>query len=251
VCPPPPPSTPHPPTHPHTHTHTHTLYCTLPPPPTHTHTHTHKQVDLEAACAHHRASFSNPSEFTLVLTGNTSLEALLPLLARYLATIPAAEGRGGRRDPRTLTPLPFRFPEQPMVEDVEVRAGAGRGAWGWGGERGGIGSSSSPWRMMWRCVEFCVWGGDLGSGRCASGFVCVGGGLWLVQGGMDTQTRHHDAAWTVHVSSKPVRRHMPHTPPSVWDLCHILQPQRLCNVLVPLVCCHVLCMMWSPSPLKG
>jgi hypothetical protein len=55
-----------------------------------------------------------------VLTGATSLESLLPLLTRYLATIPAAEGRGGRRDPRTLTPLPFRFPEQPVVEDVEV-----------------------------------------------------------------------------------------------------------------------------------
>lgn len=55
-----------------------------------------------------------------MLTGNTSLEALLPLLTRYLATIPAAPGRGGRMDPRQLKPLPFSFPEQPVVEDVEV-----------------------------------------------------------------------------------------------------------------------------------
>jgi hypothetical protein len=81
------------------------------------------QVDLEAACAHHRNSFSNPAEFTIVLTGNTSLEAVMPLLTRYLATIPAAEGRGGRLDPRNLKPLPFRFPETPVVEDVEVRPG--------------------------------------------------------------------------------------------------------------------------------
>lgn len=78
------------------------------------------QVDLEAACAHHRDSFSNPAEFTIVLTGNTSLEAVMPFLTRYLATIPAAEGRGGRLDPRNLKALPFRFPEQPVVEDVEV-----------------------------------------------------------------------------------------------------------------------------------
>jgi predicted Zn-dependent peptidase len=78
-------------------------------------------VDLEAACAHHHSSFSNPAEFTIVLTGNTSLEAVMPLLTRYLATIPAAEGRGGRLDPRNLKPLPFRFPENPVVEDVEVR----------------------------------------------------------------------------------------------------------------------------------
>lgn len=78
------------------------------------------KVDLDAACGHHSSSFSNPSEFTLVLTGNTSLEALLPLVTRYLATIPAAAGRGGRMDPRQVTPLPFRFPDHPVVEDVEV-----------------------------------------------------------------------------------------------------------------------------------
>jgi len=91
------------------------------------------QVDLDAACGHHSSSFSNPSEFTLVLTGNTSLEALLPLVTRYLATIPAAAGRGGRMDPRQVTPLPFRFPDHPVVEDVEVRGGRGGG-----GDVGGV-----------------------------------------------------------------------------------------------------------------
>jgi hypothetical protein len=78
------------------------------------------QVDLEASCKHHRASFSNPAEFTVVFTGNVKFTALLPVITAYLATIPAAPGRGGPKDCRTLTPLPFKFPEQPVVEDVEV-----------------------------------------------------------------------------------------------------------------------------------
>ncbi|WIA32467.1 hypothetical protein OEZ86_003287 [Tetradesmus obliquus] len=78
------------------------------------------KVDLEASCSHHRSSFSNPAEFTVVFTGNVKFTALLPVITTYLATIPAAPGRGGPRDCRTLRPLPFKFPEQPVVEDVEV-----------------------------------------------------------------------------------------------------------------------------------
>ncbi|WIA12333.1 hypothetical protein OEZ85_012387 [Tetradesmus obliquus] len=78
------------------------------------------KVDLEASCSHHRYTFSNPAEFTVVFTGNVKFTALLPVITTYLATIPAAPGRGGPRDCRTLTPLPFKFPEQPVVEDVEV-----------------------------------------------------------------------------------------------------------------------------------
>eukprot|EP00882_Tetradesmus_deserticola_P013219 GHRQ01014016.1.p1 GENE.GHRQ01014016.1~~GHRQ01014016.1.p1 ORF type:complete len:535 (+),score=251.96 GHRQ01014016.1:49-1653(+) len=78
------------------------------------------KVDLEASCKYHRAAFSNPAEFTVVFTGNVKFTALLPVITTYLATIPAAPGRGGPRDCRTLTPLPFKFPEQPVVEDVEV-----------------------------------------------------------------------------------------------------------------------------------
>eukprot|EP00878_Enallax_costatus_P041552 GHUV01048361.1.p1 GENE.GHUV01048361.1~~GHUV01048361.1.p1 ORF type:complete len:113 (+),score=21.06 GHUV01048361.1:122-460(+) len=80
-----------------------------------------QQVDLEASCKHHRATYSNPAEFTLIFTGKLKFTVLLPLLTTYLATIPAAEGRGGRMDPRKVKPLPFRFPDQPVLEDVEVR----------------------------------------------------------------------------------------------------------------------------------
>lgn len=87
-----------------------------PPPPR------AAQVDLAASLAHHVASFSSPAEFTLVLTGAVKLGALLPLATAFLATIPPAPGRGAgaRRDCRTLTPLPFAFPDAPVVEDVEV-----------------------------------------------------------------------------------------------------------------------------------
>jgi hypothetical protein len=81
------------------------------------------QVDLEAACRHHQNAFSDPSEFTLVLTGNVSFPALLPLVTTYLATIPIPGGGTGkgRKDCRSLTALPFQFPDAPAVEDVEVR----------------------------------------------------------------------------------------------------------------------------------
>lgn len=143
------------------------------------------QVDLHSALKHHRTSFSDPSEFTIVFTGkcyyfplyivdlfillgvvyqscvymsvwsgvcfmcghvcvyththsrapplnlhgattpsscpscrpplgNVSLSVLLPLATTYLATLPERSG-GGRRDCRSLTPLPFRFPAEPVV----------------------------------------------------------------------------------------------------------------------------------------
>eukprot|EP00877_Chromochloris_zofingiensis_P010305 jgi/Chrzof1/5528/Cz16g06130.t1 len=81
------------------------------------------KVDPEAACAHHSATFSNPAEFTVVLTGNINRARILPLILTYLAGIPPLENAGGSagpRDPRTLTPLPFTFPEQPVIEDVQV-----------------------------------------------------------------------------------------------------------------------------------
>lgn len=103
-----------------------------------------------------------------MLTGNTSLEAVLPLLSQYLATIPAAEGRGGRLDPRELTPLPFRFPEAPVVQDVEVGVGVELGGRGEGGERGeGVHVERRLWCRMW--IWLWVWGW-VGGGR--------GGGSW-------------------------------------------------------------------------
>lgn len=46
------------------------------------------QVDPYRAAAHHNASFQDPAEFTVIFTGNVTLENLLPLVSMYLATIP-------------------------------------------------------------------------------------------------------------------------------------------------------------------
>ena len=60
--------------------------------------------------------------FTLFHTaGNIDREALLPLVERYLASIPATL-LPPPRDPATITPLEVAFPAVPVVEDVKVSA---------------------------------------------------------------------------------------------------------------------------------
>ncbi|GLC40306.1 hypothetical protein PLESTM_001046900 [Pleodorina starrii] len=77
------------------------------------------RADPSLALAHHNFSWHNPGEFTLVLTGNVDRELLEPLLCRYLATLPAS-GLQPPKLPKDVTPLPYTFPETPVVEDVKV-----------------------------------------------------------------------------------------------------------------------------------
>lgn len=76
-------------------------------------------MDPHLACAHHNLNYRNPAEFVVVFTGNVDRDALLPLVARYLASLPAT-GIPPPRPPATITPLPVSFPDAPMVEDVSV-----------------------------------------------------------------------------------------------------------------------------------
>ncbi|PNW71276.1 hypothetical protein CHLRE_16g647500v5 [Chlamydomonas reinhardtii] len=76
-------------------------------------------VDPALALAHHNMSWRNPAEFRIVLTGNVDRAALEPLLCAYLATIPKT-GLPPPKLPKEVTPLPYSFPEEPVVEDVKV-----------------------------------------------------------------------------------------------------------------------------------
>ena len=62
--------------------------------------------------------FRNPAEFTVVLTGAITEDALLPLVCRYLASIPAQE-QPQPLQPRDITPLPFSFPQRPHEANVK------------------------------------------------------------------------------------------------------------------------------------
>ncbi|KIY91392.1 hypothetical protein MNEG_16572 [Monoraphidium neglectum] len=50
-----------------------------------------EKVDPHQAVAMHTGMFSNPAEFTVVLTGNLSCAQALPLIEMYLASIPARQ----------------------------------------------------------------------------------------------------------------------------------------------------------------
>ncbi|GIL74679.1 hypothetical protein Vretimale_2315 [Volvox reticuliferus] len=77
------------------------------------------RVDPALALAHHNLSWQNPGEYTLVLTGNVDREQFLPLLCRYLATLPKT-GLPPPKLPKDVKSLPYSFPETPVVEDVKV-----------------------------------------------------------------------------------------------------------------------------------
>ena len=68
-------------------------------------------------------AFRNPAEFTVVLTGAITEEALLPLVCRYLASIPAQE-QPQPLQPRDIAALPFSFPQRPIEADVKCASPA-------------------------------------------------------------------------------------------------------------------------------
>ncbi|EFJ46689.1 hypothetical protein VOLCADRAFT_105434 [Volvox carteri f. nagariensis] len=79
------------------------------------------KVDPALALAHHNLSWRNPAEFTLVLTGNVDRGQLEQLLCRYLATLPKT-ALPPPKLPKDVKPLPYRFPETPVVEDVKLHS---------------------------------------------------------------------------------------------------------------------------------
>ncbi|KAK9820030.1 hypothetical protein WJX72_005269 [[Myrmecia] bisecta] len=76
-------------------------------------------IDPQVACSHFNDAFNNPAEFTLCLTGNVQEEELLRLVKVYLASIPATD-HPPKRGPQQAKPLPFKFPDHVVREDVKV-----------------------------------------------------------------------------------------------------------------------------------
>lgn len=77
------------------------------------------ELDVEAAAEYHNRSFRNPAEFTVVFTGDVSRALLAPLVVTYLASIPAVDSPAPLAV-TSVTPLPWAFPQEPVVEDVQV-----------------------------------------------------------------------------------------------------------------------------------
>jgi predicted Zn-dependent peptidase len=77
------------------------------------------QVDLHLACAFHNINFRNPGEFTMVISGNITLEQVTLLISQYLASIPATPLPPGKLA-ADVTELPFTYPSEPIIEDVAV-----------------------------------------------------------------------------------------------------------------------------------
>jgi len=92
-----------------------------------------KRLDVDTACGIFNAKLSNPGEWTLVLVGKLPpTSEILPLLERYVATIPAKlpvppghhpaiEAMAKPQTSETLTPLQVRFPASSVPwEEVRV-----------------------------------------------------------------------------------------------------------------------------------
>lgn len=73
-------------------------------------------LDFDAMAGFYRARFANAADFTYFIVGAFSIDDVVPLLERWVATLPSTGKRTSRfRD------MGVRFPSQPVVE--EVRAG--------------------------------------------------------------------------------------------------------------------------------
>ncbi len=78
-----------------------------------------KRIDYRKACEHFNQSYHNPAEFRLVLTGNVRRDTLIPMLLKYVATIPKQPAPVPRAL-KDVTPLVWTPPTQPVTEDVRV-----------------------------------------------------------------------------------------------------------------------------------
>lgn len=75
-----------------------------------------KEVSYNDAVAFHRACFSHPEDFSVVIVGNVDEEGLIPMIQQYLASIP----QGGTDTLSKELPT-IAFPEG--ITSAEVRAG--------------------------------------------------------------------------------------------------------------------------------
>ncbi|GJP47352.1 hypothetical protein CLOM_g6553 [Closterium sp. NIES-68] len=79
-----------------------------------------RRVDFKRACEYLERAFKDPTPFTVVIVGNTRLAAALPLIQQYLGGIPVPppDDAMPRYERDSLTPLPFKFPDTLIREEV-------------------------------------------------------------------------------------------------------------------------------------
>eukprot|EP00850_Spirogloea_muscicola_P005254 SM000023S07710 [mRNA] locus=s23:983129:990756:- [translate_table: standard] len=77
-----------------------------------------RRVDPRKACSYFDSCFKDPSVFTVAIVGNINPEAALPLIQQYLGGIPKPIPGVQHYERERLKPLPFKFPDRIMREDV-------------------------------------------------------------------------------------------------------------------------------------
>ena len=85
------------------------------------------QMNSEQACRFFDACFVDPSEFTLVFIGAIDVNTFLPLVQKYLGSIPPAKPakllqafEGIKDRSRNITPFPLTFPERSIKRIVKA-----------------------------------------------------------------------------------------------------------------------------------
>ena len=86
-----------------------------------------RKMNREKACAFFNACFLDPSEFTMIMVGAIDIESLIPLLEKYLASIPVANEdklnaafRNIQDQTKKLTPFPLKFPTHAIKRIVRA-----------------------------------------------------------------------------------------------------------------------------------
>ena len=68
------------------------------------------KMDAEKACRYFNECFVDPSHFTMVLVGAFDIEKILPLLEKYIGSIPCPID--SKEKLSRVTPAPFEFPKK-------------------------------------------------------------------------------------------------------------------------------------------
>jgi predicted Zn-dependent peptidase len=74
------------------------------------------------SCDHFNRSYYSPADFTLCLTGNIVVEEVIPLIEKYVASIPVPEDAKEKLSPKvSFTPL-SPLPPTPVLAAEVARA---------------------------------------------------------------------------------------------------------------------------------
>ena len=77
------------------------------------------KMDAEKACRYFNECFVDPSHFTMVLVGAFDIEKILPLLEKYIGSIPRPID--SKEKLSRVTPAPFEFPKKTVSKRVRLK----------------------------------------------------------------------------------------------------------------------------------